>query len=150
MSTDALPLGVPYTVGEFLVSALREAPSLDGITIRDNPERASVLADGDRVIWYEDVSDGPAEQGQQVKREYRFNVGVINRTTEPRVGVHTDYRAAKRVIDEALPLVKDCVVAAYLREGDVTFRLENIDVGGGLVIATFTLGYRDPSFRRVG
>jgi len=147
MSTDALPLGVPYAVGEILVGALRDATTLAGITIRDNPVRASDLSDGARVIWFEDVSDGPAEQGQQVKREYRFNVGVINRTDVPRLGVHTDYRAAKRVIDDALPLLKDSVVAAYLREGDVSFRLENVDVGGGLVLATFTLGYRDPSFR---
>ena len=147
MSTDALPLGVPFAVGEILVEALRDAPTLADITVRDNPVRASDLSDGERVIWFEDVSDGPIDQQHQVKREYRFNLGVINRTGDARRGVHTDYRAAKRVIDDALPLLKTTVVAAYLREGDVSFRLENIDVGGGLVLATFTLGYRDPSFR---
>jgi hypothetical protein len=151
MSTsDALPQGVPYAVGELLMQALRDAPDLSGVTLLDNPVRASDISEGERVIFFEDVSDGPAEQGEQIKRVYRFNVGVINRTEAARLGVHTDYRVAKRVLDEALPTIKEVVVANFLREGEIAFRLENIDVGGGLVLATFTLGYRDPSFRRVG
>ena len=31
-----------------------------------------------------------------------------------------------------------------LVEGDVLYRLENIDVGGGLVLGLFTVDYRDP------
>ena len=31
-----------------------------------------------------------------------------------------------------------------LAEGDVIYRLENIDVGGGLVLGLFTVDYRDP------
>lgn len=144
---DKLPLGFPYSAGEVFVSALRAAPELAGITIRDNPVRASDLKDGARVIWFEDVSDGPVEQGQQVKREFRFSVGVINRTEAARHGVHTDYRAAKRVLDDSLKQLKDLATVIYLREGDLAFVLENLDVGGGLILASFSVGYRDPSFR---
>lgn len=149
-STDKLPQGVPYAVGELLMQALRDAPALAGAKILDNPVRLADINDGARIVFFEDLGDGPADPGEQVKRVYRFNVGVINRTEGKRLGVHTDYRAVKRVLDEALPRLRSAVVATFLREGEISFRLENIDVGGGLVLATFTLGYRDPSFRQVG
>jgi hypothetical protein len=53
----------------------------------------------------------------------------------------------KRVLNAALPGLKDTVTAKYLSEGDIAFGLENVDVGGGLVISSWTLGYRDPGFR---
>jgi hypothetical protein len=147
MSTDALPLGVPYEAGAKIFAALRDAATLTGCTFYDNPKRATDLESGDRVVFFEDVSDGPAEQQNQVNREFRFNVGVINRSEADRLGVHTDYRAAKRAIEGALATLKGVATVKYLREGDLVFRLENIDIGGGLIIAQFTLGYRDPSFR---
>lgn len=153
MSTpDPCPLGVPFAVGEVFIEALRTAFEPD-VTVKDNPVRPSdVLEDGARVVWFEDVSDGPAVQGEQVKREFRFTLGVLNRTGDARRGVHTDYRRAKRVIDDALQLLTKerlGVTPNYVREGDVAFRLENIDLGGGVILATFTLGYRDPGFRTV-
>lgn len=148
MSPDRVPLGVPFEIGAVFVEALRAAPTLEGITISDNPVRAGDLGDGVRRVWLEDVSDGPIDQANQIKREYRFTLGVINRTADARRGVHTDYRAAKRVLDEAVPLLKDKpFTIVYLREGDLAFRLENLDVGGGLILASFTFGYRDPSAR---
>lgn len=147
MSADKTPLGVPYAVGELFMAALRAAPTLSGITILDNPVRVTDLEDGARVIMFEDVSDGPANQQLQTAREFRFNLGVINRTEASRIGVHTDYRAAKRVIDQTLKDLRTVVTVNHLREGDISFRLENVDIGGGLILATFTLGYRDTSFR---
>lgn len=147
MSADPLPLGVPFSAGEVFVAALRAAMESDGVVIHDNPKRAATLDEGDRVVWFEDVSDGPADGGVKANREFRFNLGVINRTEDARRGVHTDYRAAKRVIDAALPGMKAMFPAKYLHEGNLTFRVENIDVGGGLIIAQYTLGYRDPVSR---
>lgn len=144
---DPLSLGVPFEVGEILIAALRAAPELVDVTIHEFPVRPATLSDGSRLVWFEDVSDGPVEQANQIKREYRFTVGVINRTTAARRGVHTDYRAVKRILNAALPGLKDAVTANYLREGDLAFGLENVDVGGGLVISSWTLGYRDPGFR---
>lgn len=153
MSTpDPCPLGVPFATGEVFIQALRDEFEPE-VTVNNNPVRPSdLLEDGARVVWFEDVSDGPAVQGEQVKREFRFTIGVINRTSDSRRAVHTDYRRAKRVIDRALQqLTKEQigVTPNYLREGDVAFRLENIDLGGGLILASFTLGYRDPGFRTV-
>ncbi len=153
MSTpDPCPLGVPFAVGEVFVEALR-AEFEPEVKVVDNPLRPSELTeDGARVVWFEDVSDGPAVQGEQVKREFRFTIGVLNRSSDSRRAVHTDYRRAKRVIDQAIRLIKQGgvpVTTNYLREGDVAFRLENVDVGAGLILATFTYGYRDPGFRTV-
>lgn len=147
MSADVLPLGVPYEAGAILFAALRDAPTLAGCVFHDNPKAATDLESGPRVVFVEDIGDGPAEQENQVNREYRFNVGVINRSEADRLGAHTDYRAAKRVVNEALKNLQGKLTPKYLREGDITFRLENIDVGGALVMGTWTLGYRDPSFR---
>lgn len=144
---DPLPLGVAFAVGEILLAALRAGPELADVTIHEFPVRPATLADGSRVVWFEDVSDGPLEQSNQINREYRFTVGVINRTKDARRGVHTDYRAVKRIVNAALPGLKDTVTAKHLREGDIAFGLENVDVGGGVIISSWTLGYRDPGFR---
>lgn len=131
-----------------MFAALRDAPTLAGCVFHDNPKRATDVESGLRVVFIEDVSDGPIEQGQQIRREFRFNVGVINRSEADRIGAHTDYRAAKRVMDATLASYREIgVTVLYLREGDIAFKLENVDVGGALIIAQFTFGYRDPSFR---
>lgn len=147
MSVDLLPLGVPFTAGEVFLAALRAAETLEGVVIHDNPQRASALDGGDRVVWLEDVSDGPADGGIKVNRDFRFNLGAINRTENARRGVHTDYRAAKRVLDAALPGMKSLFTVRGFHEGALTFRVENVDVGGGLIIAQYTLAYRDPGTR---
>lgn len=143
---DALPQGAPFAIGEAVVAALRAAPDLAGVLIRDNPVRASELADGERVVFYEDASDSFREQpGQLQKRVFTFTVGVINRSDAPRLGVHRDYRAAKRVVRSALAGLSSTLRTNPLIEGEVTFRLENIDVGGGLVLGSFSVEYRDPT-----
>jgi hypothetical protein len=143
MSTvDPLPQGAPFAIGEALFAALVAAPELAGCKHLDNPVRASDLVDGDRIVFFEDVGDGAG--GKPAARVYRYNVGVINRTQSPRLGSHGDYRAAKRALKAALPRLVGTVLVSNHSEGEVVFRLENIDVGGGLVLGSFTLEYRDP------
>lgn len=145
-TADTLPEGWPFFIGEAFVAALRESPALAGATVLDNPVRLSDLTDGERIVFFEDVSDGPAQQDEGGKRVYRYNVGVVNRTEAARRGAHGDYRAAKRAVKAALPRLKPKgLIVNFHREGEIAFRLENIDVGGGLVLGTFTIGYRDPS-----
>jgi len=143
MSVDSLPNGAPYVIGEALFAALEAAAALEGATLLNNPVRVSDLADGARIVFFEDVSDGPGDASKPTERTYRYNLGVVNRSDQPRLGSHRDYRAAKRAVKQALPRLKDLVAVGNHREGEITFRLENIDVGGGLVLGTFTLGYRD-------
>lgn len=143
MSTpDALPNGGAFAIGAALFAALQSEAGLQGATVLDNPSRASDLDDGDRIVFIEDVSDSPVTDKQK-ERVYRYNLGVVNRTETPRLGAHRDYRTAKRALKNALPTLKDIVPVGNHREGEVAFRLENVDVGGGLVLGTFTLTYRD-------
>jgi hypothetical protein len=146
IAVDPLPEGAPYSIGAALVAALADSVELAGATVLDNPLRASQLVDGDRIVFFEDVSDRSIDQAGGVqKRTYTFNVGVINRTEAPRQGAHRDYRAAKRVVRDALKALRQVVqVISGMREGDVTYRIENVDVGGGLVLGAFTVDYRDP------
>ena len=146
-TSDTLPQGAPYAIGAAIVAQLKAAASLAGALVLDNPPRASALQDGARIVFFEDQGDRPIEQpGQSAKRVYAFSLGVINRRTSPRAGAHADYRAAKRVVRACMPAINQLVrlEGRGLVEGEVAYRLENIDVGGGLVIGTFTVDYRDP------
>ena len=144
---DPLPQGAPYAIGETIIAALREAFESSGAKVLDNPKRTSDLGDGARIVFFEDQKDKLIEQpGGVQKRTYAFSVGVINRTEGDRLGAHTDYRAAKRVVRACMPAIQKLVEPKErgLVEGEVLYRLENIDVGGGLVVGLFTLDYRDP------
>lgn len=147
LKPDTLPQGAPYAIGAAIVAALRASAALSGATVLDNPKRASDLSTGDRIVFFEDQADKPiAQPGQSQRRVYAFSVGVINRTEQDRQQAHADYRAAKRAIRNSLPAINALVrlEARGLVEGDVLYRLENIDVGGGLVLGLFTVDYRDP------
>lgn len=147
LKPDTLPQGAPIAIGAAIVAALRTAPALNGATVLDNPKRASDLQTGSRIVFFEDQADKLIEQpGQLAKRTYSFTLGVINRTQNDRQGAHADYRAAKRAVRNCLPAINALVrlEARGMVEGDVMYRLENLDVGGGLVLGLFTVDYRDP------
>lgn len=147
LKPDPLPQGAPYVIGETIVAALRQAFEAADVKVLDNPKRTSDLTQGARIVFFEDQSDKLiAQPGGVQKRTYAFAVGVINRTKEDRQGAHADYRVAKRVVRGCMPAIQRFVEPKDrgLVEGDVLYRLENIDVGGGLVVGLFTLDYRDP------
>lgn len=147
LKPDTLPQGAPFAIGAAIVAALKADTVLAGAKVLDNPLRASQLAEGARIVFFEDQGDKPmSNDAQSPKRTYSFAVGVINRTATPRQEAHADYRAAKRVVKACMPAIMQLVTieARGLLEGDVHFRLENIDVGGGLVLGMFTLDYREP------
>lgn len=147
LKPDTLPFGAPFAIGEAIVQRLQEAfPS--PAKVIDNPLRASGLKDGNRIIFFEDQSDRfDSQPGRSAKRIYAFQIGVINRTEQPRQGAHADYRAVKRVIRDCMPNIGQLVQleGRGVVEGDVIYRLENIDVGGSLILGTFTVDYRDPA-----
>lgn len=150
LPADKCPQGVPYVMGAAIVQALRDAPALAGAMVLDNPRRASGLAEGARIVFFEDAGDRPRSNEAQVQhRTYSFTLGVISRAANARHAAHTDYRAAKRVLRlVCMPAMTQAgveVAGSGMREGEVTYRLENIDVGGELVLGTFTIDYRDPS-----
>jgi hypothetical protein len=147
LKPDTLPQGAPFAIGATIFAALKVAKALEGAKVLDNPKRNSDLQDGDRIVFFEDQADKLIGQpGQSQKRTYVFSLGAINRTEKDREGAHADYRAAKRVIRSCMPEIVKLVQieGRGVVEGDVVYRLENIDVGGGLVVGLFTLDYRDP------
>lgn len=147
LKPDMLPQGAPFAIGAAIVAALRLEFEPGGVIVLDNPKRASDLQTGERIVFFEDQADKfVAQPGQSQKRTYGFTVGVINRAAAARQGAHADYRAAKRVIRDCMPEIVKLVQieGRGIVEGDVLYRLENIDVGGGLVLGLFTLDYRDP------
>jgi hypothetical protein len=150
VSADKLPGGAPHAIGATFFRLLAEAGALTGARVLDNPVRASDLQDGERVIFIEDQADKlGGDPAQRQYRAYSFSVGVINRSTDPRLAAHRDYRAAKRILRStgmhALTAAGVEVAKSGLTEGEVRYRLENIDVGGSLVLGLFTLEYRDPN-----
>lgn len=147
MPADPLPQGAPFAIGAAIVATLLAAPSLAGVRVLDNPVRASALQEGERIVFFEDQGDRLLDQpAHSAKRVYSFTLGVINRTPQARAGAHGDYRAAKRVVRSCMPAITQLVriEGRGLVEGEVSYRVENIDVGGGLVLGSFTVDYRDP------
>lgn len=148
MSTrpDTLPSGAPFAIGEAVVQALRSDATLTGAVVLDNPQRASALQDGERIVFFEDQGDRLVEQpGSVARRTYSFSLGVISRSSEARKDAHADYRTAKRIVRNCMPAINQIVsVLSRMAEGDVTYRLENIDVGGALVLGSFSIDYSDP------
>lgn len=149
LKADTLPEGVPFLAGAAVIDALKSAADLTGAKILDNPVRASDLSDGERIVFFEDQTDKLLEQpSQRQYRTYGFSIGVINRSVEARRAAHRDYRAVKRVLRSlSMPAITQAgieIAKSGIREGEVRYRLENIDVGGSLVLGLFTLDYRDP------
>lgn len=149
-AADKCPSGVPFELGRILIEALRADPGLAGITVLDNPERPSVLMDGERLVFLEEQRDVPLDDpGQVQRRVYHFSVGVIARSESARLQAHGDYRLVKRILrNDCMKLITDAGIrldGKGLLEGEVRYRLENIDVGGSLVLGAFSIEYRDPS-----
>ena len=143
---DVLPEGAPFLLGEVVVATLLASSELAGATVLDNPSRLADLTDGERIVFFEDASDNYIEQpGGIQKRVFGFSVGVINRSDAARRAAHGDYRAAKRAVRSALQALSVQLRTGPLREGAVSYRLENIDVGGSLVLGSFSVEYRDPT-----
>lgn len=140
MSTQSLR----YQISAAIVQALSTAPALAGAVVLDHPKSPSDLSRGPRVIFVEDQTDSLIDQpNQQGKRLFSFAVGVINRTAQDRAGADADYLVAEAAIRQ----VHQTVLAATLRCGplrdlDVRFKVEGLDVGGALILASYAVEYR--------
>ncbi len=144
--SDPAPLGFPYAIGEAVMAALTGDAALAGCALRANPEKPADIADGRRLLVFKDAADALKDQsGNAADRTYTFQAGALARTKDARAQAHTDYRAAKRAIRAAVTAMAQggVNVRGQVRETNVSFQLENIDVGGCLVLGTFAVDYRD-------
>lgn len=140
MSTQSLR----YQISAAIVQALSTAPALSGAVVLDHPKAPSDLSKGTRVVFVEDQTDDLIDQpNQQDKRSFSFAVGVINRTAQDRAGADVDHLAAEAAIRK---VHQSTLVATLrcgpLRELGVRFKVEGLDVGGALILASYAVEYR--------
>lgn len=134
-----------YQISAALLEALQEATALAGAVVMDNPVTAAALAKGDRIVFLEDLSDGFIDQAnQQGKRRFVFGVGAICRKAAARAGADADYAAAEAAVRAAHTTLMSTLRCGPLRERDVVFKAEGLDVGGALVLGTFEVEYLKP------
>lgn len=168
MSGDAVNVvavathGVPYVVGlqvERLLLGLRSSDiALAAAQVLSNPRSAVDFSSFPLHLGVEDRGDAPTSSvngdkpGQSPYRTYGFNLWVVASpvgSANPREVAHSAYCKAKRMVREqlmrAVQEVGVEVVGAGLREGAVQYHLENVDLPGALVLAQFSLDYRDRS-----
>lgn len=144
---------VPYRLSQAVVAALRAAFEPGGFEVIDNPTALSDLAQWPRIVFVEDVRDRPGEQpGQAERRTFQLAVGVINRSSDSRLAADVDMQAAKPVIATALlRCARDLRAAGDLtgfsapHEGERTYRVEGLDVGGALILTQFEFSYSTPA-----
>lgn len=146
---------VPFLISAAVVSALEADTELTGVTVVDNPETATALDKGARVVFVEDKEDFPIDKpGQAEGRTFAFIVGVINRSAGARAGADADMERVKAVATlaardgcKALVTSKAIVNFQYPREMQRAYRVEGIDVGGALITTRFEIDYRLPATR---
>ena len=96
---------IPFKLSRAAFEALRDAPEFVGARVLDNPTDRSALADGNRVIFVEDVRDEPnSQEGQAEARAFTLIVGTIARTEDARTQADADTVQAKRTITAGLVL----------------------------------------------
>jgi hypothetical protein len=133
---------IRYRISAAIVEALRAAPALAGVKVLDNPTDASALQAGERLVLVEDQTDRFIDQkNQQGKRRFAFTLGAINRSANDRAGADADYQAAEAAVRGTHKHLMSTLGCGPLHEEEVTFRVEGIDVGGALVLGTFSVEY---------
>lgn len=146
---------IPFLISGVFVAALRDAFEISGAVVKHNPRGPAPLSDGSRVVFFEAQSDGFIDQAGQVgKRRFSFVLGVINRADgTAEAGADADYVMADEVIRGAYQEVAAMLAAIKaqcgpLREREVAFRVDDIDVDGALVLGTFDIEYLRPKAPR--
>lgn len=144
-----MPQSTPYQLSTAIVAALRLQFDPDGVAVRDNPSTPSQLADGERVVFVEDVDDDRIAQPNMAERRvFKVNIGVINRSADARAACDADMQSVKAVMVRDIPAacrqLKQAGAAdgfSAPREGKRVYRIEGIDVGGALIVTQFEIEY---------
>ena len=142
---------VRYRISAAFVAALR-AQFEPAAKVKRNPREPSPAKDGSRIVLFVDGRDGLIEQpGQQPKRTFSFQVGVLNRSEgdAAEAGADADYVAAEAVLRGAYAPLAAALAAVgvqlgAMHEREITFASEDVDVGGALVLGAYDIDYRSP------
>lgn len=146
MSVTIATHGHDCVIGAVIVQALKDHFGSAGAEVLDNPVRAAYLEDGPKKVIFEDQRNSrSAEAQKKAVRAYSFSVATLCRTREARTDAHALYRAACSVVMGVMPALTEAgilITGSGISEGDVTYRVEGLDVGGGLVLGLFSLQYQ--------
>lgn len=137
--------GHDCVIGSAIVSALQTQFAGSGVVVRDNPVRAAMLEEGSQQVIFEDQANRRGTGGVPSQRTYSFSLAALSRDTDARTQAHALYQTARRVVLGIMPALTTAgitIAAGGVLEGDVTYRVENLDVGGGLVLGLYTIQYR--------
>lgn len=149
MSLTLATHGHDCVIGAVIVQALQARFGGAGPEVLDNPTRASLLDEGPQKVIFEDQLNRPgSDAAKKSVRSYHFALSALCRTQAARADAHALYRTARGVVLGAMPALTQAgisIAASGVAEGDVTYRLEGLDVGGGLVQGLFSLQYRSSS-----
>lgn len=142
-----LEYGHVYAIGEAVMQAMQTA--LAGVPLRANPDKAADLQDGVRLMVFKDSTDSQQDgNGNTNERVYTFQAGVIARTKDARKTAHADYWILKRAIRASITAMNSngARITAQVKETDTTYQIENLDVGGCLILGSFSVQYREQNF----
>ncbi len=145
MSLTLATHGADCIIGAVIVQAIQAHFSVAGPEVLDNPTRAVLLEEGPEKVIFEDQHNR-ADGAKKAVRSYHFTVAALCRTKDARTDAHALYRAARAVVLGVMPALTAAgigITGGGVAEGDVTYRLDGLDVGGGLVLGQFSLQYRD-------
>lgn len=146
MSVTIATHGPDCVIGAVIVQALKDHFGSSGSEVLDNPVRAAYLEDGPKKVIFEDQRNSRVPEAQKKSvRTYSFSVAALCRTREARTDAHALYRAARGVVLGVMPALTEAgvpITGGGISEGDVTYRVEALDVGGGLVLGLFSLQYQ--------
>ena len=137
--------GHDCVIGSTIVNALRTQLAGTGVVVRDNPVRAAMLEEGSQQVIFEDQANRRGANSTQTQRTYSFSLAALSRDEDARTQAHALYQTARRVVLGIMPALTTAgitIAAGGVVEGDVTYRVENLDVGGGLVLGLYTIQYR--------
>lgn len=137
--------GHDCVIGSAIVSALQTQFAGSGVVVRDNPVRAAMLEEGAQQVIFEDQANKRGTGGVTAQRTYSFSLAALSRDEDARTQAHALYQTARRVVLGIMPALTTAgiaIAAGGVVEGDVTYRVENLDVGGGLVLGLYTIQYR--------
>jgi len=145
----------PYLLSQAVVDAIRAEPLFSAATVLDNPTGPAALADGDRLVFVEDMDDTQLQQPNQTERRaFRFAIGVIARTEDARRQADADMQVVKRCMRvQLLAALRQLKAAGDLDqfaapvEGPRRYRVEGVDVGGALIVTEFQVTYLLPQAR---
>ena len=140
--------GAPFQIGQAVLDVLKAAPELAGARFLDVRPRQTDLEDGELVVLYMDAMDSQSrESGNAIGRIFAFEAGVLVRNNTARRDAHAAYQCIRKLAASALNAQAMTAMGVKLEsvcsEQTVSYGLENIDVGGALIVGRFEVKYRD-------